>query len=210
MKIANISTSQSGQTLIETLVGLSVLVTGIVAGLSLAIFSFSGISDASQSDVASGFAREGIEAVRRLRDSNWLAGTISDCSGIPCYPLWLSAPYDITGAAGTGKEYRVIFNPSASSNKWTISLANSGTDFRLYVQSAGAYTHTVSANPTPFSRKINIIYASTASPYDATSPLVLARSTVWWTGRRCPAVSDPSLTTCKIVSEIYLTNWKNY
>lgn len=199
-----------GQTLIETLVGVSILTTGLIAGLSLAIHSFSASTVATRSDVASGLAGEGIEVVRRLRDSNWLAGTLTDCGGQFCYNTWLSGSYNITGATGAGTEYRMIFNPAAVGNKWTLSPSGPGSNYRLYVQGTGAYTHTVNARPSPFFRKIEVIYTDTAAPYDATSPLVLVRSTVWWTDKLCGVVADPALTTCKIASEAFLTNWKNY
>ena len=204
------STLQSGQTLIETIVASSVLVVGIIGGLSPAIYSFTNISSAATSDVAAGLAREGLEATRRLRDSNWLAGTLADCGGYFCYQTWLTAPYDLSGSAGAGTEYRVIFDPEATGNKWTLAAAGGLTDFRLYIQPGGEYSHTATASPSPFFRKVAVIYASDTAPYDATSPLVLVRSTVWWIDRRCAEVADPANTLCKIVSEAYLSNWKNY
>ena len=199
---------QSGQTLIETVVGVALLTTGLIAGLALAIYTFTASRVSGRSDVASGLAREGIEGVRRLRDSNWLAGSLSDCGGGQvCYAAWLTTPYNITGAAGSGLEYRLIFNPSSNGNKWTL---DSNTDYRLYTQASGVYTHTANSTPSPFYRKVAVVYSNTAAPYSATSPLVLVRSTVWWNDKRCPTVTDPNLTRCKIISEEYMTNWKNY
>ena len=177
--------NQRGQTLIETIVALFVLSTGLAAGLSLAAFSFSASSDISEKITATGLAREGLDSVRRMRDSNWLSGSLTDCGGGQyCYSTWLSAPYDIRGAAGTGFEYRMLFNPTSLTNKWTLSLANASSDFKLYKQSGGGWSHTVTSEPTVFFRKINIIYADTAAPYSASNPLVLVRSAVWWHGDR--------------------------
>lgn len=206
----------TGQTLIETVVALFVLVTGLAAGLSLAAFSFGATSDISEKITATGLAREGLEAVRRMRDSNWLAGNLTDCGGGEfCYATWLNEPgkYNLSGTTGSGLEYHLFFNPASSTNKLTLSSANPSSNFRLYEQVGGGWSHTVTAAPTIFFRKINIIYTDTNSPYSATSPLVLVRSTVWWHGKSCPTVTyvaSPSDTSCKIISEEYLTNWKNY
>lgn len=198
------------------MVALFVLVTGLAAGLSLAVSSFGATADISEKITATGLAREGLEAVRRMRDSNWLAGNLTYCSeGEVCYASWLNEPgkYNITGATGSGLEYRLFFDPASPTNKLTLSSANPSSDFRLYGQSGGGWSHTATAEPTIFFRKIEIIYAQTTAPYSDTSPLVLVRSTVWWHGKNCPTVTyvaNPSDASCKIISEEYLTNWKNY
>ena len=209
-RYSNFGFSQSGQTLIETVVALFILTTGLAAGLTLAIYSFSSSSVSSNKVIASALAREGLDAVRRLRDSNWLAGTLSDCGGEICYSSWLTAPYNISGSV-SGVEYQMVFNPTSTTNKWTLSSAPSGTDMRLYIHPGSGYLHTTNSQPSQFFRKIIIIYRSTSAPYDATSPLVSVQSIVWWWDKNCPQeLSDPNNTTCKIVSEENLTNWKNY
>ncbi|MBI3120471.1 MAG: hypothetical protein HYZ08_02525 [Candidatus Kerfeldbacteria bacterium] len=62
----------SGQGLLETIIALAIVTTGVVA--SLALISTSIISTRLQSNesVAVQLAREGIEVVRARRDSNWL------------------------------------------------------------------------------------------------------------------------------------------
>lgn len=93
--------NQSGQTLIETVVAVFVLVMGIVAALGLAIYALNASANISKQIVAVGLAREGVEAVRNMRDTNWLMlagdGDLkTDCynfsTGIadaPCYRCWL-------------------------------------------------------------------------------------------------------------------------
>lgn len=209
---------QSGQSLIETVTAIFILTTGLSAGLSVAVYSFGASSDVTEKIAATGVAREGIESVRRARDSNWLtAGNPSDCGGgVLCYPAWLTSPYDISvpgGIAGSARDFRLVFNPGSSSNKWTLTPAVGNPDYRLYVQSGGGLSHTSSADATNLFRKITLTYESASSPYTFTSPLVRVRSAVWWQGRGCPNITDLvnlTDTNCKIVSEEYLTNWKNY
>ena len=191
-----------------------ILTTGLASGLALAIFSFGAASEISEKIVATGLAREGIESVRRMRDSNGISGSLTSCadlgSGQQCYQSWLTERYNITGSAGSGIFYRLQFNPTSGSNKLTLE---NNSNYRLYQQSAGALNHTPSGQPTTFFRKITIIYDSTSSPYSAGSPLLLVRSAVWWHGKKCPAITDlnnPSETSCKIISEEYLANWRNY
>ena len=178
-RYSNFGFSQAGQTLIETVVALFILTTGLAAGLTLAIYSFSSSSVASNKIIAAALAREGLDAVRRLRDSNWLGGTLSDCGGQICYSDWLTTPYNISGSV-SGEEYRMIFSPTSKGNKWTLSSAPFGTDMRLYIHPNSGYLHTANSQPSQFFRKIIIIYRSTSAPYDAVSPLVSVQSIVWW------------------------------
>lgn len=230
-KLSVIDRYDSGQSLIETVVAIFVLTTGLSSGLALAIFSFSAASEVTDKIVATGLAREGIETIRRMRDTNWLvaktAGKLAGCSDLgsaqSCYTTWLTERYDIrdqnpdpnpdTG----GSVYRVLFYPNTSGNKLIPLLSSPTDDYRLYAQTGGGLSHTSSSNLTRFYRKIEIVYTDTGtdpdSPYSLTSPLVLVRSTVWWVGRRCPQLdylNDPSDTTCRIITEEYLTNWRNY
>ena len=207
---------QSGQSLIETIVAIFILTTGLSAGLALAIYAFGGSSEIAERVTAAGLAREGTEAVRRMRDSNWLRDTLSSggsCgSGQFCYRNWLRTPYDIRGSSGRGRSYRLEFNPSATAAaKWGIRTGSGGDFYRLYRQSTGAVTHSnvSGGQPTNFFRKVTIVDRPSPSP-----PRILVRSTVWWYGKKCnntlTDLTNPSETGCKIISEEYLTNWKNY
>ncbi len=208
---------ESGQTLIETIVAIFVLTVGLLGGLGLAVYAFGASSDIVERITATSLAREGIEVVRRMRDSNWLDDSLVDCGGgQPCYPDWLDEEYDIEADT-----YRVEFDPTATDDdpaKWELDEAPgspSSTYYRLYLRPSSGFTHSNAggAQLTNFFRKVVIIEQDTSAPYSAASPLILVRSTVWWHGRACPTITDltsPSQTTCKIITEEYLTNWKNY
>src|SRR6267154_1116516 len=84
-----------GQTLIETIVAIFVLTMGLTTALGLAIYVFSNSNRFLNEIVASNLAREGVDAVRMMRDSNWLAGDaaggsfgLQSCPDISaqCYP----------------------------------------------------------------------------------------------------------------------------
>ena len=210
---------QAGQTLIETIVALFVMTTGLSSGLALATFAFGSSSDISEKITATGLAREGIEITRRMRDSNWLAGSLTSCGSSQfCYDTWLTAPYNFSVPGGAA-DARIDFDPtSQNGNKWTFALTPGlppGNYYQLFEQPAGGLGHNAGggATATNFYRKIRVVYQDTSAPYSAANPLVLVRSSVWWHGKNCPGITDlanPGDTPCKIITEEYLTNWKNY
>lgn len=198
-----------GQTLIETVVAIGLLTTGIIAGLAAAIAGLSASDQSLQQIVASNLAREGVEVVRKIRDSNWYNGSLTDCDSWfgtgtdqQCYQTWDNG---IAGSAG-GTDYRAIFD--SSGNSWSLSTTGGGSQTRLYLMSNGVYSST-GAGAWQYSRVIRIT-RDTAAPFSGNNPRLQVRSTVWWNNKRCPKVDDPNATTCKVVVEDYLTNWKNF
>ncbi len=61
-----------GQSLIETLVALTILIIGILGAVSLSIYTIRAGASSKDDIIAENLAREGIEAVRWLRDDNWV------------------------------------------------------------------------------------------------------------------------------------------
>ena len=218
-----IKSNQSGQTLIETIIAISVLTLALTSGLALAIFSLSSTSRGYNQMVATNLAREGIEVVRMMRDSNWLAGdakggawdltTCSDIGNRFCYPrAYQQVPsyngYDLS----TGYQ-RINFNPS--SKEWTISNPN---NFNLYLQDDGAYTHQDNNTRSVYARQI-YIQKNTTAPYSAQNDNMelIVRVAVAWRGKECPDFSasqdlifDSNLQKCRVILEEHMTNWKDY
>lgn len=206
---------QQGQSLVETIVAIFVLTTAITAGLGVGIFAFSAASTSQSEVLAANLAREGVEAVRMMRDSNWLAGDAAGgasdlqvCADLPvnkqnCFPQGFTGPtYNI----GTPGSYIAAYNNS--SNAWSLSAG--GNNYNLYLQSDGSFTHTPNGTSL-YSRKI-VISTNTAAPYTAQNPELIVQSIVGWVGKKCTAMTnqDPSTTNCKITVEERLTNWKDY
>lgn len=61
-----------GETLAETIIALSVLAIGITIASTIIVNSMRNLQNAKNRVVAVNIAREGIEAMRSIRDSNWL------------------------------------------------------------------------------------------------------------------------------------------
>jgi hypothetical protein len=170
-----------------------------------------------------GLAREGLEAVRNMRDTNWLNDTLStSCYDFhtasqvgSCYPNWrfVSGFNDLRGNA-SGKTFTVGYNP-ITAPFWTLNQQSS--DFTLLFDSSGSSGFYKPGSGTPASgyfRKVILTDDSTA-PYFNTDlgPRIKVTVQVWWQDKNCPQATQanfPSNGACRIQLETYLTNWKNY
>ncbi|MBX4205129.1 MAG: type II secretion system GspH family protein [Candidatus Doudnabacteria bacterium] len=223
--------SQSGQTLLETIIAIFILTTVLTAGLSLTIYSLSHSDRTGEEIIATNLAREAIDVVRNMRDTNWLESDgratydlATDCAiganTFSCFPkAWEGVPlsagsshyYPLT--AGT---YRLEFDPVT--NSW--NLAVSPVSYAMYRDTDGYYSYSaLGAVGVPiYSRKIVIthIYGNPFSASDNPTNLSELRVTavVGWTGRGCQAMTgtppDPSTTNCSVAASENLTNWKDY
>ncbi len=61
-----------GQSLVEVMVAIAIITTGIFSVWTLFLSNFSGEQEARARTVAANLAREGVELVKNVRDSNWL------------------------------------------------------------------------------------------------------------------------------------------
>ena len=74
---------QTGFTILEMLLALAVLSVGIMATFTLSLANLNTAKDNYQRILAANLAREGMEIVRNIRDSNWLKmeKNLTDCNG---------------------------------------------------------------------------------------------------------------------------------
>jgi len=176
--------SRSAETLAEVLIALTVLAVGTSGSMLLVSMSTRATADMEARLTAYNLAREGVEAVRSIRDTNWLRfpGDREDC--------WdtynLTNPNDCVltgntlGASGIVQTYTV--EPDLISNneffKWIVTL--NPVDTQLYEFTIGnvtLYTHDTNGTATAFSREIEI---------DRTAGLadeMIVNATVTWLGR---------------------------
>lgn len=218
MKFSNKLQTQSGQTLIETIVAIFVLTLALSGGVALAIYAFTSTSRSFNQIAANSLAREGIEIVRMMRDSNWLASdaraippwdltTCADIGGRLCFPRTYDGVPPLNNYNIRAGSYRAEFNPA---NK-TWNLGNSPR-YGLYLQASGVYTHDQNGSLV-YARKIRIT-ENASSPYSAqnSNSELIIQSIVGWVGKNCTAMvnEDPETTSCKVVLEEHMTNWKDY
>lgn len=185
--------NSSGQTLIETLAAVFILAMGMTASVGLAIFALNSSGGVVKQIIATGLAREGLEAMRNMRDTNWLQGTLStDCTGFPsgtanCYKEWDTTPYciDDGGNGGncsgnSGPRYFVQFDSSASGvGFWTLKKTSAGAaKYGLmftsspadsgfyYTGNGGLACDSTVIGISDFCRRI-LVSQVTTSPYDS-------------------------------------------
>ena len=70
--INNRQTKNSGETLIEVLIAVTIFSTVLIGALTALSKSISSLSKTKYRIVALNLAREGVEAVRSIRDTNWI------------------------------------------------------------------------------------------------------------------------------------------
>lgn len=221
--------SQRGQTLIETVVALFIMVMGITAALGLASYSFNASSGVRKQIIGTGLAREGLEAVKNMRDTNWLNGQLdSNCNNFfdssatgKCYRDWLS-PISGTGYTLPSGSFFISYNAldTTGNGYWLIGSAL-GNPWGLNTSSdpnVGLYTASATSTSTSgFYRQMTITPDATAPFNNQTPgnpenwPRLLVQSRVWWTDKSCPATAVwPGSGKCSIQLQTYLTNWKTY
>jgi hypothetical protein len=218
---------QLGQTLIETIGAIFILTTALTAGLALSIYVLSHSELTLNEITATNLAREGIDVVKYMRDTNWLESdaknaspwNLADCDlngkTVQCYPrVWEGvAGYHNYGAFAINGSYSLAYNNS--NNTWSMD-ANPGA-YALYLQSDGSFTTNSTGGIPTFARKIVVTHNTTAPLFSGDSPDNLSElvvtSIVGWAGRNCTSMGnppDPSITNCNVVVTERFTNWKDY
>jgi len=136
------SLRNSGQTLIETLAAAFILTMGVTAATGLAIYAFNSSGGIVKQIIATGLAREGLEAVRNMRDTNWLQDALnvngcynyatSQSGAANCYNNWLNKYFCIDPANSSANacagpasgsaslSFNLGFDP-ASSQFWLLT-----------------------------------------------------------------------------------------
>ncbi|OGY46382.1 MAG: hypothetical protein A2840_00775 [Candidatus Buchananbacteria bacterium RIFCSPHIGHO2_01_FULL_47_11b] len=126
----------SGQSLLETVFAIGILLIVVTAILGLTRANLVGQQESEFQVLANNLAREGVEVIRLARDSNWLA----------------AVPWN-TGLVG-GSAAIVDFN-SATGN-WAIAFNPTISGQKLYTDTNGTFSHNPTGNPTLLSRVVNL------------------------------------------------------
>lgn len=130
-----------GSSLIEAMVAITVIVTAVSSSLALIQSSITATRVGGQQVTAANLAREGLEVVRAMRDTNWLQGR--------SFQVGLVDP---SGA----KTARPLLDPNAGG--WTLSFA-AGAD-AVYVRPDGIHvqadTAPTGAAVSPYARTLSL------------------------------------------------------
>lgn len=226
--------NQQGQTLIETIVAAFILTMGIGAALGLANYSLGVSTNIRNQTIAMGLAREGIEVVKNIRDTNWLRDTLSNnCyNHVPgqesannafCYKNWLNpgnGGQDMNPGVGGVRTFIIQFDitqsqpwriiPSSSNFGLTASTGGTTGISELFYDSMNPVL--ASTATSRFARKITVSGNNSFDPFNQdTGGRIKITSQVWWEGKNCTLTDNVvNNSPCLITLETYLTNWKNY
>lgn len=198
---------RKGLSLLETTIAIGVIVTGLFAAFTLVIANRRTSDEAGLRFAAVQLAREGVEIVRAIRDSNWISADAPDWD---------------EGLKGSAGSYTGIarFNPDPDSAVWELSYdAAAFTDARARVvrqQSVAGGTYWTQGapsnavvGPTPYRRLIDVYpicaddsVVESGAPCDAVAnPKVgmRVRSRVQWSSRG---------NTHEVTAEETMYNWR--
>ena len=185
------SHKKSGETILEVLIAITILSSVLIATYSNLNQAFSTNINVRNRVIAMNIAQEGLEAVRNIRDTNWLKYSGDRRSSWLCLDV-VGANTCNAGAAATitDAKYIVSFSP-ANGRYYLVETIGLSTDtppdagaqeilnidvaltdwseYRLYKDVNSRYLHdNTGANITPFFRQIEL---AVENPYDGTIPL---------------------------------------
>lgn len=155
-----------GYTLIELVTAIGVFTIGVLASLGLAVSNYNDSQDNLDRITAVNLAREGIELVKNIRDTNWLKVDSNDsanCGGTTCtwnYGLESANSYaivDFTYDVDSGVKFLTPTCGGATVDCASTYLTNS-TDIKLYFDAYNYYYHNTSTPATsPLTKFYRII-----------------------------------------------------
>ena len=137
---------QAGQSLLELIIAIGMVTTGLFGVWALFLSNYAGEREAQMHIIGANLAREGIEVVKNIRDSNWLF--IDDNS--PCdYNGSVSNP--CRWDSGLEATNNIIGNLLGEA-----VYLEGGDDGQLYIDADGFYTHDDTGAKTPYQRVITL------------------------------------------------------
>ena len=165
-----VRSTSAGFTLIETLVAITILTLAVVGPLFAAHRAVIAAQISRSQLVASYLAQEGVEYVRSMRDSIYLAASPGADASTVAWTTFLTSnnPLSVTQCRASQGNPNVwcAFDPTLSSG---LQPCSGGSCTPLYLSSSGVYVQSSTGAPTPYTRSIQVLdipgTADGASPY---------------------------------------------
>ena len=145
-----------GQSMIEAIVAVAIIGIALVGFLSQSTYNYLAVSESFTRNIASNLAREGIEVVRNMRDTNWLKGCPNPEKPAECF-VWNSG-------FSQNMEYSAVAILDVEAKKWSLSFVNKDFDVcvadqtcLLYKDQSGILTAMAAgAEPSIYYRQLEL------------------------------------------------------
>ncbi len=167
---------QSGQSLIEAIIAIGIIVVGLFSIWALFMSNNFSEQESETRILASNLAREGIEAVKNIRDTDWLKRDENIQNASNAVWLWDQN----TSSTELTYNYGIVQNLFV--NDYVYIASTSGeTDSanKLYLRSDGFYDHNLTGSSTPYSRVLifTALCCPTLDNVNCTLPVSISTST---------------------------------
>ena len=146
--------NNKGQSLIELVVAISIILIGVVSTLVLTVSTIRGGRASEMQTIATNLAREGVEVVKQHRYNNWLRIESNDLSFLD-WDEGLPSEFD-------GNNLRVEFDPALLTwnldygiDSVTSQACSQNGNCLLYLNN-GVYSHIPVGVVTPFYRMVTV------------------------------------------------------
>lgn len=150
MKYITHNKRKRGFTILELIVAIFIIITGIVAAASLITYSISAVIIGKSQIIATSLAQEGLEVIRNIRDNNWHCIADPECNliGGDEYPThWKDELGVCAPPTGCQVEYSDLKNDL---------IAYTGNSLKLSTENGYGYYQYTIGDSTRFYRKITI------------------------------------------------------
>ena len=175
---------RKAQSLLETIIAIGILIVGVVSMVSLMNVMLVARTTAEYETVATNLAREGIEVVRNLRDTNWINNLPFD-QGLFASSRYCASfdPSNSDGSHATGWRLApAVLDPTLAVVKYSA-----GPYVGFYTQVGTGETAHWTVAPTIFTRTLVITD-------------ICANGTIMGAGTACPVGTSAGIRTTSVVN----------
>lgn len=174
----------AAETLAEIIIAIIVLSVGVTGAMTLVTTAINANAEAEERIEAYNFAREGVEIVRSMRDTNWLRfpGDRADCWDVePAITDPADCPTAPTLGSAGGTDYIVYPNVAVTTRYFSWEVRSGSIDPTICEETVGSATmyknDTGSCSiSSPFSRIVNIVN-------DGSDTMEISSTVTWdWKG----------------------------
>jgi len=206
--LKSIFKSRRGETLVEVFVAIIILVVGALSAVKLLGLASINNQLTKERVIATNLAREGLEAVRNIRDTNWLrfGGERRLCWNNLDVSTCLDDDVDGVTNNPIAHETNYIVKFDTLNYRWGLEAAVGGkldladgidAAYRLQTDATGLYNHDATGTDTIYFREIYTEYLkldqSLATVDEEKANILRVTSKVEWMDRGI--ISDVTLTT---------------